>query len=197
MVYNTLKLLCKIYDLPIYPDERFESKVFSSYNSNKFMVLIFIACLPSLCYERTDEALSGVGTEMIETIQIRTSAKTDLIDITRSVEEAVRKSGVKDGICWVYVPHTTAAVTINENADPSVSKDILMELNKIVPFQDRYQHLEGNSPAHIKASLIGSSVTVFVQSGRLVLGTWQGIFFCEFDGPRNRQVFVKVLKGDF
>jgi secondary thiamine-phosphate synthase enzyme len=133
---------------------------------------------------------------MVETIQIRTSAKTDLIDITRSVEEAVRKSGLMDGICWVYVPHTTAAVTINENADPSVSRDILMELNKIVPFQDRYQHAEGNSPAHIKASLIGSSVTVFVESGRLVLGTWQGIFFCEFDGPRNRQVFVKVLKRE-
>ena len=133
---------------------------------------------------------------MVETIQIRTSAKTDLIDITRSVEEAVRKSGVMDGICWVYIPHTTAAVTINENADPSVSRDILMELNKIVPFQDRYQHAEGNSPAHIKASLIGSSVTVFVESGRLVLGTWQGIFFCEFDGPRNRQVFVKVVKSE-
>ena len=133
---------------------------------------------------------------MVETIQIRTSEKTDLIDITRSIEEAVRKSGVMDGICWVYIPHTTAAVTINENADPSVSRDILMELNKIVPFQDRYQHAEGNSPAHIKASLIGSSVTVFVESGRLALGTWQGIFFCEFDGPRNRQVLVKVLKRE-
>jgi secondary thiamine-phosphate synthase enzyme len=133
---------------------------------------------------------------MIETVYVKTSSKTDLIDITRSVVEAVRKSGLSDGICWVYVPHTTAAVTINENADPSVTKDILMELNKIVPFQDRYQHLEGNSSAHIKASLIGSSVTVFVESGRLVLGTWQGIFFCEFDGPRNRQVFVRVLKGE-
>ena len=133
---------------------------------------------------------------MIETIQIKTSAKTDLIDITSSVEETVRKSGVKDGICWVYVPHTTAAVTINENADPSVSKDILMELNKIVPFQDRYQHLEGNSPAHIKASLIGSSISVFVESGRLVVGTWQGIFFCEFDGPRSRKVLVKVVKEE-
>jgi secondary thiamine-phosphate synthase enzyme len=133
---------------------------------------------------------------MIETVQVKTSAKTGFIDIGQSVEEAVRKSGVTDGICWVYVPHTTAAVTINENADPSVSRDILMQLNKIVPFQDRYQHSEGNSPAHIKASLIGSSVTIFVESGRLVLGTWQGIFFCEFDGPRNRQVFVKVLKGE-
>ena len=157
---------------------------------------IFIACLRSLCYERTDKAFCEVGTEMIETIQIRTSAKTDLMDITRSVGEAVQKSGVKNGVCWVYVPHTTASVTINENADPSVSRDILMELNKIVPFHDGYQHSEGNSPAHIKASLFGSSVTVFVESGRLVLGTWQGIFFCEFDGPRNRQIFVKVLRGE-
>ncbi|MGQ9647559.1 MAG: secondary thiamine-phosphate synthase enzyme YjbQ [Thermodesulfobacteriota bacterium] len=132
----------------------------------------------------------------METVQVRTSAKTDLIDITRFVEEAVRKSGVKEGVCVVYVPHTTAAVTINENADPSVSGDIVMALSKIVPFQDRYQHLEGNSPAHIKASLLGSSVSIFVESGRLILGTWQGIFFCEFDGPRNRQVFVKVVKSE-
>jgi len=104
---------------------------------------------------------------------------------------------VKDGICFIYIPHTTAAVTINENADPSVSRDMIMALNKIVPFKDGYQHLEGNSPAHIKASLIGPSVAVFVQSGRLVLGTWQGIFFCEFDGPRSRQVYVNVMKGDF
>lgn len=133
---------------------------------------------------------------MMETFQVKTSAKTDFADITQTVQEAVQKSGVKDGICFIYIPHTTAAITINENADPSVSKDILMELNKIVPFKDGYQHLEGNSPAHIKASLIGPSVAVFVQSGRLVLGTWQGIFFCEFDGPRSRQVYVNVLKGD-
>jgi secondary thiamine-phosphate synthase enzyme len=104
--------------------------------------------------------------------------------------------GVKEGICFIFVPHTTAAVTINENADPSVSKDMIMELNKIVPFQDRYQHLEGNSPAHIKASLLGPSQTVFIESGRLVLGTWQGIFFCEFDGPRSRKVYVKVIKAE-
>ncbi len=94
---------------------------------------------------------------------------------------------------FVFVPHTTAAVTINENADPSVSRDILMELNKIVPFHDGYQHGEGNSAAHIKASLMGFSQTVFVESGRLVLGTWQGIFFCEFDGPRSREVYVRVV----
>jgi secondary thiamine-phosphate synthase enzyme len=132
----------------------------------------------------------------METFHVKTSAKTDFIDVTESVQEAVRKSGVKEGICFIYIPHTTAAITINENADPAVPKDILMEFNKIVPFQDRYQHLEGNSPAHIKASLMGPSLSVFVESGKLVLGTWQGIFFCEFDGPRSRQVYVKVLKGE-
>ena len=133
---------------------------------------------------------------MFETFQIKTSGKTDFIDITRSVQETIQKMGVKEGICFIFVPHTTAAVTINENADPSVSKDIIMELNKIVSFQDRYQHLEGNSPAHIKASLLGPSQTVFIESGRLVLGTWQGIIFCEFDGPRSRKVYVKVLQRE-
>ncbi|MGA2519019.1 MAG: secondary thiamine-phosphate synthase enzyme YjbQ [Thermodesulfobacteriota bacterium] len=116
------------------------------------------------------------------------------MDITRSVHEAVRKMGVEDGVCIVFIPHTTAAVTINENADPSVVHDIVMELNKIIPFNDQYRHSEGNSPAHIKASLVGCSEIVFVESGELVLGTWQGIFFCEFDGPRNRKVHVKVVK---
>ena len=132
--------------------------------------------------------------EMIQTFQVRTSKKTEFIDITRSVQEVVRKTGVEEGICFIFIPHTTAAVTINENADPSVCQDILGELNRLVPLQDRYQHLEGNSPAHIKASLIGSSQTVLIESGKLVLGTWQGIFFCEFDGPRNRKVHVKVIK---
>jgi secondary thiamine-phosphate synthase enzyme len=133
---------------------------------------------------------------MIQTFQVRTSKQTELVDITRFVEEAVQKTGLKDGVCIIFVPHTTAAITINENADPSVPNDIVMELNKIVPFEDRYQHLEGNSPAHIKASLVGLSQTVFVESGKLVLGTWQGIFFCEFDGPRNRKVHVKVMKSE-
>ena len=124
---------------------------------------------------------------------MRTSRKTELIDITRSVREALQKTDVKNGVCMVFVPHTTAAVTINENADPSVRRDILMELNKIVPFEDRYDHTEGNSPAHIKASLLGPSQAIFVESGDLMLGTWQGIFFCEFDGPRNRKVHVKVI----
>jgi len=134
--------------------------------------------------------------EMIQTFQVRTSKKTEFIDITRSVQEVVRKTGVEEGICFIFIPHTTAAVTINENADPSVSQDILMELNKLVPFQDRYQHIEGNSPSHIKASLIGCSQTVLVESGKLALGTWQGIFFCEFDGPRSRKVHVKVMKAE-
>ena len=132
---------------------------------------------------------------MIQTFQVRTSKKTEFIDITHSVQEAVKKTGVEEGICFVFIPHTTAAVTINENADPSVSQDILMELNRLVPFQDRYQHIEGNSSAHIKASLIGCSQTVLVESGKLALGTWQGIFFCEFDGPRNRKVHVRVMKA--
>ncbi len=133
---------------------------------------------------------------MFETFQVKTSAKIDFIDITQSVREAIGKLRMKDGICFVFVPHTTAAITINENADPSVSRDIVMELNKIVPFQDRYQHSEGNSAAHIKATLLGPSQTLFVESGKLVLGTWQGIFFCEFDGPRSRKVYVKAVKTD-
>ncbi len=132
---------------------------------------------------------------MIQTFEVRTSKQTEFIDITRYVQEAVKKTGVEEGICFIFIPHTTAALTINENADPSVSQDIIMELNKMVPRQDRYQHLEGNSPAHIKASLMGSSQTVFIESGKLAFGTWQGIFLCEFDGPRNRNVYVKVLNA--
>lgn len=128
----------------------------------------------------------------MESFSVRTGSRTELIDITSRVAEAVRKSGVEDGLCCVYVPHTTAGVTINENADPSVRRDILMELNKIVPFDDGYTHGEGNSAAHIKASMVGPSVTVPLQGGRLALGTWQGIYFCEFDGPRSRQVLVTV-----
>jgi secondary thiamine-phosphate synthase enzyme len=133
---------------------------------------------------------------MIQTLQVRSSKQTEFIDITRLVQEIVQKAGVEDGLCILLVPHTTAAVTINENADPSVPRDILMELNKIVPFEDRYQHTEGNSPAHIKSSLIGCSQTLFIESGKLLLGTWQGIFFCEFDGPRNRQVHIKIIRTE-
>ena len=133
---------------------------------------------------------------MVEKLHVKTSLKTELVDITGAIQGVVQRTGVTDGVCFIFVPHTTAAITINENADPSVPKDILMELNKIVPVQDRYQHLEGNSAAHIKASLMGFSQTVFVESGRLVLGTWQGLFFCEFDGPRSREVYVKVVASE-
>jgi secondary thiamine-phosphate synthase enzyme len=135
------------------------------------------------------------GAEKMQTVQVRTVAQTEFIDITGSVRQAVQETGVEDGICIVFVPHTTAAVTINENADPSVTRDIVMEVNKIVPFEDRYHHKEGNSAAHIKASLLGCSQTILIESGQLALGTWQGIFFCEFDGPRNRKVYVKVVKA--
>ena len=132
---------------------------------------------------------------MIQTFQVRTSKQIEFIDITRSVQEAVKKTGVEEGVCIVFVPHTTAGITINENADPSVLQDIIMELNKIVPFKDQYRHLEGNSPGHIKASILGCSQTVLIESGKLALGTWQGIFFCEFDGPRNRKVHVKAISS--
>ena len=125
-------------------------------------------------------------------IRISTTSRTELLDITGEVQKAVAESGVRDGVCHIYVPHTTAGITINENADPSVRQDILMELNKIIPFQDNYRHLEGNAAAHIKASIVGSSETVLVEAGQLLLGTWQGIFFCEFDGPRSRRVITRV-----
>ncbi len=130
----------------------------------------------------------------IETISIKTGAHSELIDITSQVLKVVQKSNVNNGICVVYVPHTTAGVTINENADPSVKKDILKELDKFVPWNDNYSHLEGNAAAHIKASIMGSSVTVIIHSGKLFLGTWQGIFFSEFDGPRNRKIYVKIIE---
>ncbi len=133
---------------------------------------------------------------MIQTFQVKSSRRTDFIDITHSVQEVIQKSGVGEGVCYLFIPHTTAAVTINENADPSVTQDIMMMLNKLIPSEDDYRHLEGNSPAHIKSSLMGCSKTVLVESGKFVLGTWQGIFFCEFDGPRSRKVYVKVVKEE-
>jgi secondary thiamine-phosphate synthase enzyme len=132
---------------------------------------------------------------MPATLEVRTGGKTELVDLTARVQQVVTDSGVAEGLCHVFVPHTTAGVTINENADPSVKADILMVLNKIISDREPYRHLEGNSPAHIKASLMGPQLTVLVSRGRLLLGTWQGIFFCEFDGPRHRRVHVKVTEG--
>ena len=130
----------------------------------------------------------------METIALQTPSRCALIEITGQVGERVQTSGVKRGICLVYVPHTTAAGTINENADPAVKRDILMKLDRMVPLDDGYRHSEGNSAAHIKASLFGYSVLIPIEGGKLALGTWQGIFFCEFDGPRRRTVHCTVLR---
>ncbi len=124
---------------------------------------------------------------------VSTKQQAHFVEITSQVQKAVDEAGIQDGAVIVFVPHTTAGITINENADPSVQRDILNHLDKMVPQSGDYRHSEGNSPAHIKASLMGSSVTVLVSDGRLALGTWQGIYFCEFDGPRNRQVWVKTV----
>ena len=133
---------------------------------------------------------------MIKTVQIQTGSRTEFIDITEKVQDVVHESKAREGICYLFVPHTTAAITINENADPSVYQDIVMELNKVIPFDDQYRHTEGNSAAHIKASIIGFSETVFIESGTLLLGTWQGIYFCEFDGPRRRRLHMKVIASN-
>ena len=125
------------------------------------------------------------------TISINTRARSEMIDITPKVEEELNRSGLKDGVCFLFVPHTTAGITINENADASVVADIQAMFDKLVPWEGPYRHLEGNSAAHIKSSLIGNSLIVLVESGHLKLGTWQGIFFCEFDGPRSRKVHIK------
>jgi len=132
---------------------------------------------------------------MLTTLEVRTGSTTEFLDLTARIKQAVAESGVADGLCHVFVPHTTAGITINENADPSVPADILMVLNKVISDREPYRHLEGNSPAHIKASLMGPQLTVLVSRGHLVLGTWQGIFFCEFDGPRTRRVHIKVTAG--
>lgn len=130
---------------------------------------------------------------MPEIISVKTDARTELVDITSQVAEAARRLDVQNGTLLIYVPHTTAAITINENADPTVKSDILMVLNQVIPWQADYRHGEGNSPAHIKSTLVGASELVAVENGKLVLGTWQGVFFCEFDGPRTRKVHIRSL----
>jgi secondary thiamine-phosphate synthase enzyme len=131
---------------------------------------------------------------MIYKLNIKTHSKVEFQDITDRVNDAVSQSGVEEGICVVFVEHTTAGVTVNEHADPDVAADIITQLDKMAPLQANYRHSEGNSAAHIKASMIGASLTAIVQYGELALGTWQGIFLCEFDGPRNRNVLVKVIE---
>ena len=128
---------------------------------------------------------------------VKSGNQTELIDITAKIQDVVLSAGIGQGLCMLYVPHTTAAITINESADPSVKDDILMIIDKIIPWKAGYRHLEGNSPAHIKSTLVGSSELIAIENDRLVLGTWQGIFFCEFDGPRTRKVHVHLIAEKF
>ena len=130
---------------------------------------------------------------MLNRISIKTKSRVEFQDITGQIQVAIEASNVKSGICYVFVPHTTAGITVNEHADSSVVEDITMELDAIVPQHSHYRHMEGNSPAHIKASLAGNSETLLIEDGKPVLGTWQGIFFCEFDGPRNRTLLIKIV----
>jgi secondary thiamine-phosphate synthase enzyme len=132
---------------------------------------------------------------MIHTLSVRTNSRIEMVDITRKIAAQVQDSGIAEGVCHVFVAHTTAGLTINENADPSVQSDIIMVLNKIISDREPYRHREGNSPAHIKASLMGPNLTILIADGRLVLGTWQGVYLCEFDGPRTRKVHLKIMAG--
>ena len=129
---------------------------------------------------------------MVKTLNIKSRSKTEFIDITDDIQIVIKESGVNDGLCHIYVPHTTAGITINEGADPSVKRDILTSINRLIPFEGDYQHMEGNSAAHIKSSLVGVSQSVLIEDGKPLLGTWQSVYFCEFDGPRHRRGIVKI-----
>jgi secondary thiamine-phosphate synthase enzyme len=131
----------------------------------------------------------------MKTLQVESRKQVEMIDITRKVRDAVREHGIAEGLAVVFTPHTTASVTINEHADPDVCRDMVMAINRLVPMQDGYHHREGNSAAHLKSSLFGASELLIVSSGEVQLGTWQGIFFCEFDGPRQRRILVQVIGG--
>ena len=128
----------------------------------------------------------------MKTLRLKTNRRTQFVDITREVEQAVREADVKSGVCHVYVPHTTAGVVINEHADPDVASDVEGIFDRLIPHKGPYRHAEGNTDSHMKAVLTGTSQSVFIENGKLALGTWQGIFLCEFDGPRQRTVFVKI-----
>lgn len=131
----------------------------------------------------------------MQSLEVISHRPVEMIDVTAAVRRSLPENGLRDGLLVLFVPHTTAAVTINENADPDVVTDLVMEINKIVPFADNYRHAEGNSAAHLKSSLVGVSETLLVKGGELVLGTWQGIYFCEFDGPRRRTLHLKFFPG--
>lgn len=129
----------------------------------------------------------------MERISIQTRKRIDFVEITGQIEEIVKNKNVKSGVCFIFVPHTTCGLTINENADPSVRKDIIEKLSQLIPENDKYFHTEGNSDSHIKSSIIGQSLTVFIEDNSLQLGTWQGIYLCEFDGPRTRQIWIRII----
>ena len=128
----------------------------------------------------------------MEKISVRTNARTETLDITATVQQLVENINLESGVITVFVPHTTAGITINEGADPDVKRDMLYEINKIIPFEDNYHHMEGNSAAHIKTTLFGNSAQIIVENRKLQLGTWQSIYFCEFDGPRTRSIWIKT-----
>ena len=130
---------------------------------------------------------------MVKYINVKSKSRNEFIDITEMVQDAVKDSGVKNGICYLYVPHTTAGITINEGADPSVKRDILNALSRLIPHEMNYAHREGNADAHIKSTIVGSSVNVIIDDGKIILGTWQSIFFCDFDGPRHRRIAIKFI----
>ena len=128
-------------------------------------------------------------------MNINTSLKTELVDITQRVQKVATESKIKEGVVFIFVPHTTAGITINENADPSVKVDITGKFNSLIPAHDNYTHIEGNADSHIKSTIVGQTTNLIIDNSRIVLGTWQGIFFCEFDGPRNRKVYIKLING--
>ncbi len=130
-----------------------------------------------------------------EVIEVSTKTRQQLVEVTSAIRELVRRSGVKRGVCFIHVPHTTAGITLNENADLSVAKDILNTLDRLIPVEGDYTHLEGNAHAHVKASIVGHNAILFIENGELTLGTWQGVFLCEFDGPRRRRILVKIMEN--
>lgn len=128
-------------------------------------------------------------------LQISSTEQTEMIDVTSQIAKQVIRNGITDGLAMLFVPHTTAGITINEGADPAVQSDVLMVMNKMIPWKDAYRHIEGNSPAHVKTSLFGSSELIAIENRRLVLGKWQSVYFCEFDGPRSRKLYLKLIQG--
>jgi secondary thiamine-phosphate synthase enzyme len=132
---------------------------------------------------------------LIKTIELKSSRRIEFVDITERINNIIRQSGIVEGACFISVPHTTAAVTINENSDPDVTRDILSKTSKLIPPDEGYAHSEGNSDSHIKSSLLGHSLSLIINENKLLLGIWQAVYFCEFDGPRNRQVYIKLILG--